>query len=62
MTGDCCRTAYLRPGDEVFPTIMDEGLAIETILPVMSIGDEWAFYRRIYRIEKYGRSWRRGTS
>ena len=46
--------------DDVFPTIMDEGLVIETYLPAMT--DEWAFCRRVYRIERYGRSWWRGTA
>ena len=53
-------TDRMKRGDDVFPTIMDEGLVIETYLPAMT--DEWAFYRRVYRIERYGRSWWRGTA
>ena len=54
------KTDYMKRGDDVFLTIMDEGLVIETYLPAMT--DEWAFYRRVYRIERYGRSWWRGTA
>ena len=50
----------MKRGDDVFPTIMDEGLVIETCLPATT--DEWAFYRRVYRIERHGRSWWRGTA
>lgn len=53
---------YCRQGDDMYPSIMDEGLVIDTILPRMSEGAMWAFYRRIYRIEKYGRSWWRRTA
>jgi len=53
------KTDYMKRGDDVFLTIMDEGLVIETYLPAMT--DEWAFYRRVYRIERYGRSWWRRT-
>jgi len=50
--GDFDETDYMKRGDDVFLTIMDEGLVIETYLPAMT--DEWAFYRRVYRIERYG--------
>ncbi len=53
-------TDRMKRGDDVFPTLMDEGLVIETCLPATT--DEWAFYRRVYRIERYGRSWWRGTA
>ena len=49
----------MRAGDELYPSIMDEGLAIDTILPRMSDPEMYAFYRRIYRIERNGYSrWR----
>ena len=53
-------TDRMKRGDDVFPTLMDEGLVIETCLPATT--DEWAFCRRVYRIERYGRSWWRGTA
>ena len=53
-------TDRMKRGDDVFPTIMDEGLVIETCLPATT--DEWALYRRVYRVERHGRSWWRGTA
>ena len=46
----------MRAGDDCYPSIMDEGLIIDTILPRMSDREMYAFYRRVYRIERDGYS------